>query len=34
MRELTKVERGQLLTISRAADAGREDGAGPKEGES
>ena len=25
MRELTKVELGQLLTISRAADAGREE---------
>ncbi|WP_422386850.1 pseudouridine synthase [Agromyces albus] len=34
MRELTKVELGQLLTISRAADAGQKGSDGPGEGES
>ncbi|MEF3405141.1 pseudouridine synthase [Agromyces sp. CCNWLW203] len=34
MRELTKEERGQLLTISRAADADQHDGAAGNEGES
>jgi 23S rRNA pseudouridine2605 synthase/16S rRNA pseudouridine516 synthase len=34
MRELTKVELGQLLTISRAADAARGGGSGSNEGDS
>ena len=34
MRELTKVELGQLLTISRAADAARKGGAESNEGDS
>ena len=34
MRELTKVELGQLLTISRAADAARDGGTGSNEGDS
>jgi 23S rRNA pseudouridine2605 synthase/16S rRNA pseudouridine516 synthase len=34
MRELTKVELGQLLTISRAADAGQKGSDGSGEGES
>jgi 23S rRNA pseudouridine2605 synthase len=34
MRELTKVELGQLLTISRAADAARDAGTASNEGDS